>query len=222
MLSWRIWRVYFAIINGVLIAILPLAAILGSMTQNTIEKKEYKLAVERIEKLNQVDLQDLCDATIAAIELDGGFGWTQVPQSDVLKRYWQGVVTVPQRDLFVARLDGAIAGTAQLVRVPPNNQAQNFATQLTTFFVAPWARGFGLGGMLVKAVEERAIETGLHMINLDVRETQFGAIKLFKKMGYTQWGMHPYYAIVNDRTVPGYFFYKVLRDLPSHIIPIET
>lgn len=192
------------------------------MTQSMTEKKQYKLAVEPIEKLNHIDLQDLCDATVAAIEQDGGFGWTHVPESDVLKRYWQGVVTVPQRDLFVARLDGAIAGTAQLVRVPPNNQAQNFSAQLTTFFIAPWARGHGLGQMMIDAVEARAVEAGLHMINLDVRETQYGAIKLFKKMGYTQWGMHPHYAMVDDAIVPGYFFYKVVRDLPSKIVPIET
>lgn len=192
------------------------------MTENTQKKKDYKLAVELIEKLNHTDLQDLCDATVAAIELDGGFGWTSVPSSDVMKRYWQGVVTVPQRDLFVARLDGAIAGTAQLVRVPPNNEAQKFSAQLTTFFIAPWARGHGLGQMMIEAIEERAKENGLHMINLDVRETQFGAIKLFKKMGYTQWGMHPHYAFVNDHVMPGYFFYKVIKELPSSVVPIET
>lgn len=192
------------------------------MTETMIEKKQYKLAVERIEKLNHTDLQDLCDATVAAIELDGGFGWTSVPPSDVLRRYWQGVVTVPQRDLFVVRLDGAIAGTGQLVRVPPNNQAQSFAAQLTTFFIAPWARGHGLGQMMIEAIEERAADLGLYMINLDVRETQFGAIKLFKKMNYTQWGMHPHYAMVNDAVVPGYFFHKVIKDFPSSVVPIET
>lgn len=193
------------------------------MTQkNTQEKKDYKLVVERIDKLNHTDLQDLCDATVAAIELDGGFGWTSVPPSDVMKRYWQGVVTVPQRDLFVARLDGAIAGTAQLVRVPPNNQAQGFSAQLMTFFIAPWARGCGLGQMMVEAIENCAKENNVYMINLDVRETQFGAIKLFKKMGYTQWGMHPHYALVNETVIPGYFFYKIVKDLPSSIVPIET
>lgn len=191
------------------------------MTENPIETHKYNVSVERIEKLNHADLQDLCDATVAAIEQDGGFGWVTVPPTDVMKRYWQGVVTVPQRDLFVARLDGAIAGTAQLVRVPPNNQAQNFAAQLTTFFVAPWARGHGLGQMLVELVEEHAKKLDLYMINLDVRETQFGAIKLFNKMGFTQWGMHPHYALINDRVVPGYYFHKVIKPLPS-VTPIET
>lgn len=180
-----------------------------------------KVTVERIEKLNRADMHDLCDATIAAIEKDGGFGWVTVPERDVLERYWQGVVAVPQRDLFVARLDGAIAGTAQLVRFPPNNQAQNFSAQLTTFFVAPWARGHGMGQALLDLIETRAKEIGLYAINLDVRETQFGAIKLFKSAGYNQWGLNPIYALIDQRVVPGYYFQKIIQPLPTKA-PIET
>jgi ribosomal protein S18 acetylase RimI-like enzyme len=191
------------------------------MTDLMKPKVSVKISAERIEKLNHVDLNDLCDATVAAIQKDGGFGWVTVPERDVLERFWQGVLAVPMRDLFVARLDGAIAGTAQLIRVPSNNQAQSFSAQLTTFFIAPWARGHGLSEMLIEAVEDRAKELGLHVINLDVRETQLAAIKLFRRTGYTQWGMNPYYAMIDERIIPGYFFHKVIQPLPS-IIPIET
>lgn len=191
------------------------------MTDMIKPKLEPKLSVERIEKLNHADLNDLCDATIAAIEKDGGFGWVAVPDREVLERYWQGVNAVPLRDLFVARLDGAIAGTAQLIRFPLNNQAQAFSAQLTTFFMAPWARGHGLSELMLEAVEDHAKEIGLYVINLDVRETQLAAIKLFHRSGYTQWGMNPLYAMVNDRMIPGYFFHKTIQQPPS-ITPIET
>jgi ribosomal protein S18 acetylase RimI-like enzyme len=180
-----------------------------------------KITGERLEKLNSGDMLDLCEATAAAIEKDGGFGWVAVPERDVLKRFWQGVIAVPQRDLFVARLDGAIAGSAQLVRMPPNNQAQSFAAQLTTFFVAPWARGMGMGTLILEMVEARAKELGLYMINLDVRETQAYAIKRFKDSGYVQWGMNPYYAFVNQRVIPGYYLHKIIQPLPTKA-PIET
>lgn len=180
-----------------------------------------KLTVERIEKISRADMHDICDATIAAIEKDGGFGWVTVPEREVLERYWQGVVAVPQRDLFVARLDGAIAGTAQLVRFPPNNQAQSFSAQLTTFFMAPWARGHGLSQMLLDMLEQRAKETGLYVINLDVRETQGTAIRLFQKSGYVQWGMNPLYALINGRAVAGYYMHKIIQALPE-LTPIET
>jgi ribosomal protein S18 acetylase RimI-like enzyme len=180
-----------------------------------------KIIVEKLEKLNRADLHDLCDATVAAVEKDGGFGWVTVPEREVLQRYWQGVMAVPQRDLFVGRQDGAIAGTAQLVRNPQNNQAQAFSAQLTTVFVAPWARGHGMGEMLLNAVEEHAKKTGLYYINLDVRETQQHAINLFKRCGYGQWGMNPVYALVRQRAVPGYFFHKEIQPLPTKA-PIET
>lgn len=185
------------------------------------ETQKHKLAAERLQKLSRSDMSDLCDATIAAIEKDGGFGWVAVPEREILERYWHGVIAVPQRDLFVARLDGAIAGTAQLVRYPPNNQAQAFSAQLTTFFIAPWARKMGLGQMLLDVIEQRAAETGLYAIHLDVRETQFGAIQLFKSAGYTQWGMNPLYAMVGERMIPGYYFNKIIRQLPMRA-PIET
>lgn len=180
-----------------------------------------KLSVERLEKLNRADMHDICDATVAAIEKDGGFGWVAVPDREVLERYWQGVVAVPQRDLFVARLDGAIAGTAQLVRFPSNNQAQSFSAQLTTFFIAPWARGHGLSQMLLEVIEQRAKSLGLYVINLDVRQTQGNAIKLFERNGYIQWGMNPLYAMIEGRPVTGYYMHKVIQPLPQ-ITPIET
>lgn len=191
------------------------------MTETIKNTKHYTVTAEHIEKLNHVDLQDLCDATEAAIDKDGGFGWVTIPERDVLERFWHGVVTAPHRDLFVARLDGAIAGTAQLVRVPANNQAQSFGGQITSFFIAPWARDKGLSDLLLATLEKRAKDIGLSVLNLDVRETQQNAIKLFKRSGYTQWGMNPLYALVNDRVVPGYFFHKTIQPLPS-IIPIET
>jgi ribosomal protein S18 acetylase RimI-like enzyme len=185
-------------------------------------KKQHELSVERIASLTKGDMLDLCDATVAAIELDGGFGWVEVPERESLQRYWNGVVAVPQRDLFIARMDKAVVGTVQLMRVAPNNQAQSFSAQVTGFFVAPWARGQGLGQALLELVETRAKELGLYALNLDVRETQYGAIKLFKKMGYTQWGLNPLYALVKGRTVPGYFFHKIIQTLPTSEQPIET
>lgn len=180
-----------------------------------------KLHVERLEKLIRADMHDLCDATVAAIEKDGGFGWVTVPEREVLERYWQGVIAMPQRDLFVARLDGAIAGTAQLVRFPPNNQAQSFSATLTTFFMAPWARGHGLSEKLLELLENHAKQLGLHVINLDVRETQANAIRLFEKSGYIQWGMNPYYALIDGRVIPGYYMHKIITPLPQ-LTPVET
>lgn len=167
--------------------------------------------VEFVEALSVSDLNDLCDATDAAIEGGGGFGWIKLPARDILERYWQGVVTIPMRDLFVARLDGVICGTCQLVKPPANNEAQSFAAQLTTNFVAPWARGYGLAKKLIEAVENKARKDGVAVINLDVRETMEQAIKLYEKTGYIRIGTHPYYARVDGKVLKGYYYTKLIN-----------
>jgi ribosomal protein S18 acetylase RimI-like enzyme len=118
---------------------------------------------------------------------------------------------VPDRTLFVARLDGTVVGSAQLVRPPRNNEAQAFAAQLTHAYIAPYARGHGLARQLVERVEEYAAGTGIRVLNLDVRETQSSAIALFEGLGYTRWGTHPCYARVDGRTVAGHFYHKLLE-----------
>jgi ribosomal protein S18 acetylase RimI-like enzyme len=166
--------------------------------------------VELVTELDAGALQDLCDATDEAIRAGGGFGWIRIPARDVIERYWTGVLTMPARVLLVAKLDGVICGTAQLITPPRNNEAQSFAVTLTTNFVAPWARGHGLARMLLEAAEEKAKADGYAVINLDVRETQQAAIALFEKLGYTRIGTHPCYARVDGRTIRGFYYYKVI------------
>lgn len=168
------------------------------------------LKVERLNALTVGDLNDLCDATNAAIESGGGFGWVHLPERGVLERYWQGVITMPSRILFVARLDGVICGTCQIVKPPQNDEAQSFSVQLTTNFVAPWARGHGLAKMLLDEVENYALEQGFSVINLDVRETMTAAISLYEKQGYTRIGIHPSYARIDGKILKGFYYYKIL------------
>jgi ribosomal protein S18 acetylase RimI-like enzyme len=169
------------------------------------------LAVERAERLSEADLADLAEATDAAIIEGGGFGWVEPQGRGALERHFRGVLLVPERELFVARLDGHPVGSALLVRPPRNNEAQAFAATLTHAYIAPYARGFGLARLLVRKVEERAAAVGHRVINLDVRETQSTAIALFESLGYVHWGSHPYYARVKGQTVAGHFYMKTLE-----------
>src|SRR5690606_34267966 len=169
-----------------------------------------KPTVEHTTELSDTDLHDLCEATDMAVLDGGGFGWLKPPPRHRLESYWRGVLLVPERELFLARLDGVACGSAQLVKPPRNNEAQRFAATLQHSFVAPWARGHGLARMLVKAVEQRARSEHFRILNLDVRETQTVAIKLYESLGYVKWGTHPHYARVRGRDVQGHFFYKEL------------
>jgi len=170
----------------------------------------HALSVESVTSLSAADMADLCEATDAAIIEGGGFGWVEPQGRDALARHFRGVLLVPERELFIARLDGQVVGSAQLVRPARNNEAQAWAAQLIHAYIAPYARGHGLARLLLRRVEERAAALGHRVLNLDVRETQATAIALFERDGYTRWGTHPAYARVEGRTVAGHHYYKVL------------
>jgi ribosomal protein S18 acetylase RimI-like enzyme len=164
-----------------------------------------RVTVERLTQYTGTDLDDLCEATESAIVEGGGFGWLKAPPRQVLENYWKGVLLVPERRLVVGRLDGVIAGSVQLSRAPRNNEAQASSGTITSAFVAPWARGRGIG---------RGVIGELLVLNLDLRDTQRAAIGLYESLGYRRWGTHPCYAQVEGRIVPGHYYYKRLDEPP--------
>lgn len=178
--------------------------------QTQTKTPQPELAIQLVHELSPGDIDDLCDATDAAILGGGGFGWIKLPAREILERYWRGVLAMPSRLLFVARLDGVICGTAQLMTPARNNEAQNFIANMTTVFVAPWARGHGLARMLVENMERAAREEGIGVIHLDVRETLDAAVKLYEAMGYIHCGTNPYYARIDGKIIPGRYYYKVI------------
>jgi RimJ/RimL family protein N-acetyltransferase len=170
-----------------------------------------KISAGPVTQLSDNDIDDLCDAAADAITEGGGFGWLKPPPRHVMEAFWRGVLLVPERMLVVGRLDGTIAGSAQLQRPPRNNEAQAHSCWLTTSFVAPWARGHGLSHAITEAVEIAALEAGYKTLNLDVRETQARAIEIYTARGYVHWGTNPRYARVGGKFVAGLYFYKVLN-----------
>ena len=64
------------------------------------------LLVEHVTEFTDEDLHALCEATSAAIIDGGGFGWVSPPGRVSLERYFKGVLLVPERELFCARLNG--------------------------------------------------------------------------------------------------------------------
>ena len=168
-------------------------------------------SVEVLDDISPLDINDLCDAAESAITEGGGFGWIDVPPRLTLETYWRGVMLVPERTLFVGRLDSVIAGSAQLVRPTKNNEAQSHSAALTTNFVAPWARGYGIGHALIQAVVDRARADSFAILNLDVRATQDIAIARYDSLGFVRWAENPHYARVGDEWVTGYYYYKVLN-----------
>ena len=125
-----------------------------------------KTAIEPLEEVTDEDLEDLCDAAESAILDGGGFGWLKPLPRAVLGRYFRGVVLVPERHLFVGRLEDRVSAAIQLQEPPRNNEAQSHAANFGQRCLFPWARGHGIGPRLIQAVEGRATDLGYLRLNL--------------------------------------------------------
>ena len=174
------------------------------------KNKEFNVKAELCTNLSKVDLQELCEATEEAILAGGGFGWVFPPANKTLQDYWKGVLLIPERVLIVGKLDNIVAGSVQLIKPTKNNEAQSHSCVLSTFFFASWARGFGLAKAVFQKAESKAIEDGFNVITLEVRETQLRAIQLYEQAGFIKFGMNPKAALVNDKYIAGYHYYKEL------------
>ena len=68
--------------------------------------------------------------------------------------------------------------------------------------------------VLAKAMIDQAIkiskENNKKSIQLDIRETQSAAIKLFETKGFAKWGENPSYAFINGKRIKGYYYSKDL------------
>ena len=165
------------------------------------------------ERFRSGDLNDLCDATEAAIAAGGGFGWVRCPPRESMERYWRGILAAPHRRLFIARLDGVICGATQLTLPTPNNEAQAHSCSLTTTFISPWARGHGLSTKLTLCALHAARDRGIKVANLAVRETQDHALAVYRNLGFVEFGRHPHYAQIDEKPIPGLYLTLNLEKL---------
>lgn len=155
-------------------------------------------------------LLSLIECTKRAIENGGGFGWVAVPLDDALANHWKMVAQTNTILLFVAISKNEVVGSVQLVLPALKNEAGNFAGEISTLFVHPDHRKKGIADKLLCAAEEQAVIRNLQQLNLDVRETQEVALRLYLRHGFEIWGKKPRYARINSEYLAGYFLSKYL------------
>ena len=88
-----------------------------------------------------------------------------------------------------------------MIKPARNNEAQSHSCGLSTFFFAPWARGFGLAKAVFEKAEIKAKSEGFKIITLEVRETQLRAIQLYEQAGFIKCGTNPKAAYVNENYI---------------------
>lgn len=180
------------------------------MSENTTEKHSPRLEVALVESLDNVELMQLCEVTREAISVGESFSWLTTPEEKALENYWKGVVLMRERTLFLPKMDGQIAGSCQLVRPPASNEVGAFRAEIVNFFLAPWARDYGLAKELISRVQDYAIVHGCRSLEIAVRSDQLAAISICEWLGMEKWGTKKRFAYVDNQFLSGFYYSKDL------------
>jgi GNAT superfamily N-acetyltransferase len=129
------------------------------------------------------------------------------------RAYWEGVVVAlasPSHSLALARVDGRVAGTAQLVEADKANARHR--AEVSKVLVHSAFRRRGIGAALMRALEERARERGKRTLVLDTLEGA-PSEQLYQSLGWIRAGVIPQYAQTADGALHStVIYYKLLRD----------
>jgi ribosomal protein S18 acetylase RimI-like enzyme len=169
----------------------------------TIETLDAQTAYAAIPALAEI-LRD-CVANGASV---GFMDWNTAAD---YAAFWSGVaaeVAAGRTVLFVAGDGDEIVGTAQLQLVGKPNQPHR--AEIAKVLVHSSARRRGLGEALMRAAEDAARQAKRDLLVLDTDENG-AARRLYQRLGWTEVGTIPRYALMPDGGDCGStFFYKAL------------
>jgi GNAT superfamily N-acetyltransferase len=124
--------------------------------------------------------------------------------------WWGGAIESVAADrtvLFVAYREGTLFGSVQLGLDGPCNQRHR--GDVKKLLVHRRARGLGLGAALMGALEAEARRRNLSLLTLDTAGAE--AERLYRRLGYTEAGVIPRYALWPDgRFCDTTIFWKAL------------
>jgi ribosomal protein S18 acetylase RimI-like enzyme len=115
----------------------------------------------------------------------GNLQWDDAyPNAEVFER------DIELGQLWVAEIDGAIAGVAALTRNQEPEYAQvgwdieEPAVVVHRLAVDPAFRGMGVAGALMRKAEDVAMERGIRVLRVDTNTLNEASQRLFPKLGY--------------------------------------
>ncbi|QJP14323.1 GNAT family N-acetyltransferase [Starkeya sp. ORNL1] len=153
----------------------------------------------------------LTDVLIDCVEGGASVSFMWPLAREKAEAFWHGVadgVARGDRVLLVARADGEIVGTVQMVFAGPENQPHR--GDIAKMLVKRTARRTGLGAALMDAAERAAREAGLTLLILDTT-SGLAADRLYRRLGWVPFGEVPGHALMPDgASSDTTFFYKAL------------
>jgi [ribosomal protein S18]-alanine N-acetyltransferase len=131
----------------------------------------------RIRRSKPADLDALFDLEHRVFETDR-----------MSRRSLRRLLGSPSAAVLVAEADGAIAGVATVLF-----RANSRIARLYSLAVAPKHTGRGIAAALMAAAEKAARSRLSLYLRLEVHEKNHGAIKVYRKAGYREFGRHHAY-----------------------------
>jgi GNAT superfamily N-acetyltransferase len=170
---------------------------------NGIEVLDAAAAVSAIGRLSAI--------LAACVEEGAGVSFLAPLAPEVARQFWQDTardVAGGGKVLLAGWVDGELAGTVTLALAWPQNQQHR--AEVTKLLVHPGGRRHGLARRLMARLELAALRAGRTLLTLDTRAGD-PAEKLYRSMGWIEYGRIPGYAVQADGTFEAtLFFWKQL------------
>lgn len=159
-----------------------------------------------IEDLAPATLEPLAEILHATVHAGASVSFILPFTLDDARRYWLNL-NMSHRRLLLAKRQGDILGTVQLLLDTPPNQPHR--AEVAKLLVHPTARREGIARQLMQALEIEAIKLHRTLLTLDTT-TGSPAEQLYLKLGYQIAGRIPNYALYPLTKTPDSttFFYK--------------
>ena len=151
--------------------------------------------IQRIIEANDAEIEGLADVLIDCVEGGASVSFMQPLTREKALRFWRGVAQSAargERVLLVAKEDGRVLGTVQVVFDLPENQPHR--GDVSKMLVLRSARQRGLGEALMRAAEAAAKDCGKTLLVLDTASD--AAMRLYERCGWQRVGTIPDYALL--------------------------
>ncbi|MFG1927542.1 GNAT family N-acetyltransferase [Cryptosporangium sp. NPDC048952] len=133
---------------------------------------------------------NLYSVVVGVVAAGGAIGWPAVPSRFEFDEWLTDVVDAVRVGDAIGVLaggaGGSVLGFGYWRRYARPTLRVN--ADIEKVFVAPGARGAGIGRGLTSLLTESARRAGIETLTLDVRGDNTGAIRLYERLGFTEYG----------------------------------
>jgi len=148
------------------------------------------ITIHEIVLIESIMLEKLSELMISVVDDGASVGFLSPISKEEATQYWKDVLQ-PGVTLWIAQSNGLVVGTVQLqLAMKPN---ASHRAEVAKLMVHPGYRRRGIAYLLMKHLENKALDKGISLLVLDTRAGD-SSNKLYKSMDYKEVGRIPRYS----------------------------